>query len=405
MGHEILSVGDASIPDIGASIEDEVVEGDVYAWGKTAWTLVQPQYERLLSDPSTGDIRVLDVCSAFPYFAQILREHHRQRCYEQARTIAGKFAYSLLHPPTKKDPKPELSAFWKLDDDTVGVLRERLTPRKGIMRRLLEATIQDALYEPGEMDIGGRLRTQTHVYTQITEREEHVGKGRWKVLFADEQPSERELPSQTFAAHLGNILPDTWHVDAIKESVAFLENQCLPLKQNVIVTSLDVADTDYLVQEGKKSFPESYWETHLFDRVRKFSDHIQGDIHDLSHLVSGSSVSLLTSIEGWPFWFRQWSEEEHLSFVQSVHNVLVPDGAALFFPWNVHESGEKREEAVLLAIERNFTDLDMSVTKKSYAHAELFEVMKPRETALRNHSLIFQRPDEQSTALIVQKRS
>ena len=77
------------------------VTGHNYAWGKVARNMSEDAIKQALEE-TDGDFLLVDLCSAFPLLAQILRERHkRERCYSPAKKIVGELAQALETSPKK----------------------------------------------------------------------------------------------------------------------------------------------------------------------------------------------------------------------------------------------------------------------------------------------------------------
>ncbi|QQG44678.1 MAG: hypothetical protein HYW86_02070 [Candidatus Roizmanbacteria bacterium] len=73
---------------------DPQVNGTMYAWGKTARLVTQKDFLKAV-DNTCGDFFMLDVCSSYPTYAQMIRERRKQACYDDARKIIGEVVVSV----------------------------------------------------------------------------------------------------------------------------------------------------------------------------------------------------------------------------------------------------------------------------------------------------------------------
>ncbi len=388
---------------------DPEVTGQAYAWGKTARIICEPHYQRALKN-TDGTFIAVDLCSAYPWFAQILRESHLQECYHASFQLIGNCIAALQSNSRKLPPELQFPTFNRLNDEQRRQLRDTISPRNGRLRRMLQAVVQETLHSPPQIDTAHELPSSTaqlawhflhgfHTtkieYYRRFEMDELVGKGRWEIILAR---SQVQTPHDRIAVIIG----DQKAHEFLKDLARSVSTQCLPLLRKRIITSYDIADPADLIREATTSFPARVRDTNFFFRAGRLEDkHLRGDI--LALPFTPDSVSCFTCIEGYPYYFFDLLPQNHLAFAQSIAESLQPGGCAEFFPWHMRPDRESNQE-MLRKVENFWLSRGMELTLKTYAMNELIMQMGDRETLLTMHSPVFgDHSRDTLDALIVEK--
>lgn len=380
------------------------ISGHNYAWGKTARNISEDTIKQTIEE-TDGDFSLVDLCSAFPLFTQILRERHKkERCYTQAKKITGELSNILTNPPGKMpdELKGEFNTASEMTDKN-RQLRNAMTPKNALLRKVLTSLIEDFLYDPPSVNqddpgkqvastLLGLLQTYNTFYEDVFELEEKVGRGRWQIRTAR---NADVTPYSQFKEILGE------EADKFMTGLsAFLAKKILPHLRKFRAISLDIATPQELRDESKESFPDEFNNTEFYRRIGELKDHMPAD---MSHLpFQPESVSFFTCFEGWPFDRLGFSETQVRDMAVWVLISLKPGGRALFFPWQVQdETPQDRKQ--LESVESLWKSLGAKITRKEFTRDELKGQMADRELVLVDHSPVFQEPNNVFTALIVEK--
>lgn len=382
--------------------------GNVYAWGRTARLLSEESIQHLMQ--IKGSFNMLDICSAYPLFAQITRERIRENNFNTAHTIAGKLIEYLQNPYKfdRINNQQLIPSFHTLENTEREQLKRTLSPKKNTPRRMLTASILDILQSPPIDDTTGNtdtaqtvafhlknLLTQNqHVYRRKFELEERGPKqGRWEIIVPDDTDN-------TLYAVVEQIVGSD-RVDSLLHEISmFLADHTIPHIHPTMVATLDFASKGKIEEEAKSSFPDDYRRTEFFRRAGEFDYHIQADVQHLP--LAPNSISLITSFEGWPYYFATKSTEENQIIADMLYRSLKPDGRAVFFPWTLEP--DQNDSSVLTDIEQHWKDQGAHIEKQEVSAEQLRSEMRPREAALSQHSPIFQDNDV-LTVLVVEKPS
>lgn len=382
----------------------DAISGQNYAWGKTARNISEDTIKQALEE-TDGDFLLVDLCSAFPLFAQILRERHKkERCYVQAKKIIGEIS-NVLQTSPKRMPDELKGDFNSTEEmsDKNRRLRNAITPKNAPLRRVITSLVEDFLYDPLNIDgddpekqIAKRLLdlfgTYDTVYEDIFELEEKVGRGRWQIRTSKETGI---TPRSEFT----RILDDETDKFISGLSV-FLAKRILPHLRKFSVISLDISTPQELRDESLRSFPDEFVNTQFYGRINKLENHV---LADMSHLpFQPESVSFYTCFEGWPFGRFGFDEAQIGDLAVWILTSLKPGGRALFFPWQVQsETLEGKKQ--LKNVERLWQWRGAKIVRKEFTRDKLREQMVDRELVLVDHSPVFQEPNDVFTALILEK--
>jgi len=178
--------------------------------------------------------------------------------------------------------------------------------------------------------------------------------------------------------------------DIIIETASYLAQQSMRLKRPFAVLSLDIEDPTKILDEGENSFPYELKRTEFYEEAKNMERlHVRGDIFALP--LKPESLSYISCIEGYPFYFPEFDLEAHIRFIQSVIDVLKLGGRAVFFPWHfINQNGPQGD--ILKSIEDYLRDQKMEIVKIRYPRYVLENIMGEREMALTSHSPLFTKP-------------
>lgn len=403
---------------------DARVTGDQYAWGKTGHALCNEDYEAAWQN-TKGNFITVDLCSSLPMLSQIWREEYRKHCRGEAMRIAGAYAQVLDVP--HKSPFAKMNSI--MSREVMVNVRKQLTQKKLLPRELLQAIIQDILYSPPRLKPDEDKKQQlkeyiidlfshsSHIYTYQFEREEMVGRGRWQI-------ARPEGTFKTFASEVMKYMEEygpRYGNEFLDITADFVAEHCLPLLRRFRAISVDCQDPDTLLQKAAASFPTDYWRTEFFRRMRHLPDnHTIADVtarlpqeEAVAKRRRGlpdqaglpfifNSVSYISCIEGWPFYFKHGSKKYQFDLAQSIAEVLKPGGRATFFPWGMNNQSE-RDRNTLKQIERMWQGMGLVVTKKRVRNSQLIEGMSDREVALTYLSPVFKNPEAAHWILRLEK--
>lgn len=380
------------------------ISGHNYAWGKTARNISEDTIKQTLEE-TDGDFFLVDLCSAFPLFAQILRERHKkERCYTQAKKITGELSSILQNSPGRMpdELKGEFNTASEMTEKN-RKLRGAITPKNALLRKVLTSLIEDFLYNPPSINeddpekqvanmLLGLFETYNTLYEDIFELEEKVGRGRWQIRTAQ---NADVTPYSQFKEILGE------EADQFMTGLSvFLARKILPNLRRFTAVSLDISDPEELRDESLRSFPNEFNNTEFYRRINKLENHVSADMSRLP--FQPESVSFFTCFEGWPFGKFGFNKAQVRDMAVWMLIFLKPGGRALFFPWQVRgETSGEREQ--LGDIERLWQSMGAKITRKEFTRDELKEQMADRELVLVDHSPVFQEPNDVFTALIVEK--
>lgn len=323
-------------------------------------------------------LQLLIFARPFPFFSEILRARHADECREQSKKIGGK-----------------LATYLQANEDVPRDIRDLLSPRRSIPRRLVQAAVQEILYNPSSDPdktktlLLEKLRAIRYTYEVGFELEELAGKGRWEII--DQEPTEK-----TFEEECRYLLGEK--TEKFLDRIAgFLSTAIDSLLRRFTVVSLDLADPQVLKDEAAQSFPQCIQGTKFFGRAAQLQGkHIQADVFSLP--FRENSVSLYTCFEGWPFYFGETSMEAQLASAQQLIDTMKKGGRAIFFPWHLQEEAQP---GLLEAIERFWESKGCVVAKVELTSEELKNNMRDREQMLTHISPVFKEERVVYTMLIL----
>lgn len=390
----------------------DIITGKAYGWGKLARLLSQEPIKAAYKR-TTGDFNLADLFSAFPVFAQILKERHREECYVQSRTILGEMVDAIQTSASKmpQELKGDFNAGSELSEKA-RKLREAITPKKAPLRKKITSMVQDILYSPPRIpdeipdsqkldllsaEVLRQLETYDLIYDDVFELPEKVGRGRWEIKIPKETGT-------TIFEDITEILGD--EAPAFAEGLAtFLAKKTLKHLRRFTVIPVDILTEEALRQEADGSFPADFRQTEFFRRQSELENYRQKDLSSGVPFEKGT-ISFFTCFEGWPFYKLGTNQQEDIEIAEKLaegmYDALTPGGGIVFFSWRVEgETGEDRE--LLMAVEKFWEYRGMKITKVVYSRSDLAAMMVEREEELLAHSPIFTEGADEFEVLVVEK--
>lgn len=379
------------------------ISGKAYAWGRTAYRIYEPHLKQAYFD-TEGPFTAVDLCSAFPLNAQILRDHYREDRFYSARDIVTGLINKLQSGSLEftLPPSPDIN------EESKQKLISSLTAKNSRIRSFLTIGALDLLYNPPAVD--GNEGTTRNIFLQanyLLGRFHHSS----NILGQFIRPAryERALPPDVFLrlqkGTLDKLIKSSTGIEnpfpVLASFAIYIAEKCAQKYRKFSVLSLDNEDSATLRKDADEGFPELFRTQFIYDRAHNYmkSHHLRADVFTLP--FPPDSLSLITSIEGYPFYFTGLPLEEkedvtenqspkpnHLSFAQSVIDVLRPGGRAVFFPWHVkNQTSEDIQN--LEEVEEYWRNSGMEVIKKRHHRLQLKIRMGDRELDLSNHSPLF----------------
>lgn len=372
------------------------ISGEAYAWGKMAYSIYE-SHAKLAYRDTQGLFTAVDLCSAFPLNAQILRDYFREDRFSIARNIIT----NLINDFWLDSLDPELSDPETLNEESKRKLFSELTAPYSPTRRFLTIATLDLLCDPPLVDNNKEGEERIIVQTDhLVEKFYHYVQqgGRLTSLDFYKNMGMEKLYRQNQERTLDKLIRSETGIEdssrLLSRFVLYIAASCTMMPGKFTVLSLDNETPDKLYKGALKGFPELFHLDFVFDgtwdNMHKY--HLQADIFNLP--FSKNSLSFITSVEGYPFYFPGLSLENqdqnpnHLTFAQSIIDVLKPGGRAVFFPW--HTKRQTRQDAEnLKETERFWKEKGMEVCKERHNRFKLLMGMGDREKDLASHSPLF----------------
>lgn len=376
---------------------DRDISGEAYAWGKMAYSIYRSHSIEAYRNVR-GHSLAVDLCSSFPLNSQILRDHYREGIFPIARGIITNLINELgsnyqgnraIYPPAlSKEPKQKLIS--------------ELTASFSPIRRFLTVATLDLLCESlvtdKNKDNADKIITQMDYILKKFYHHAWNGERLISLDFYIKMGMER-LYGQNQERTLDKLIRSTTGIEdplpLLNRLALYIAAACTLIPRRFTVLSLDNEVPDKLRRGSQKGFPELFQTINFvfnraWDNMHKY--HLQADIFNLP--FSKNSLSFITSVEGYPFYFPGLPLEDknqkpnHLAFAQSVIDVLKPGGRAVFFPW--HTKRQTRQDAEnLKEVERFWKEKGMNVRKERHNRFKLLMEMGEREKDLAEHSPLF----------------
>jgi len=366
------------------------ISGEAYAWGKTAYKVSKPHFLHSYIN-TKGPFRMADLCSAFPVTSQIFREHHRELQFDHAKIIVTDLINSLQ----------DLPAFGQLDDDRKKRLTKELTRKGSRTRRFLTIATLDLLTIPpiplDKPEVQNPEFKQALTMNFFLRFMTHFNVGEKIADLKKYEQAPKSLFEGWSRLTLESLLEDRADVrswDLMLQFAQYLISRTIREYRKFEVVSLDNKAPHKLKKAAEKGFPELFRTQSVYHRAHDYmgSYHFVADVFNLP--FPPESLSLITSFEGYPFYFpglpleSQPPKPNHLSFAQSVIDVLKPEGRAVFFPWHVKKQ-TLQDVQNLREVEEYWQKKGMQVIKDRHHRVMLRVKMGDREHDLASHSPLF----------------
>lgn len=385
-------------------VGDPKISGKAYAWGKTANFINRPHLSQAYRE-TKGPFVAIDLCSALPITAQIYREDFNEDRFYSARRIVTDLIHRFQEIQAS-GPDKDFPAFGSLEPEEKEKIIAVLTSQESRIRRTITVATQKLLTR-SRLDDEPKpdFKTEHTDRTLFLIEAFRFSSNVWAKLVPlsifppDLQEKFRKF---TLESRLKEVLGEKDLKDVIIEIASHLAQASMRLRRPFAVLSLDIEDPAKILEEGENSFPAELKKTEFWEEAKYMRNfHVQGDISALP--FKPESLSYISCMEGYPFYFSQFTLEEHIRFAQSVMDVLKPGGRAVFFPWHFIDHS-KAQGDILRGVEAYLRDRKMEIVKIRYPHYVLEDMMGERETALTSHSPLFTQPHRQRlTSFIVIK--
>lgn len=380
--------------DLGSQFDPKepyLLDGSVYAWGKTARLIAEPAYLGA-RDQTNGDFIAVDLCSSFPYFREIMTGQHKQTMHTQARGIVGKFVDGFFRG------KIRLST--ELDKDALVLFRKKLAPKHGLNRELLTAPIFEIMANPPQLDkrdnasisktlLEKFMHSKTHYEFVYEPTGKPTEKGTWVFI----KPVQSDATLQEITEP---ILKDKTLEFLTQISEYFCEQLASGNKlRRITFLSLDIAPLADLIRDAKKGFPPKLQNTLFFQSAQEPKRHICADLKRIQFKKNG--IRFFSSIEGWPYYGGGFGLDSNIDIARRIASQLAKGGKAVFFPWNMQEDYSFSQklledysfsQKLLCKIEREWLGLGLTIDKTIFTTDQLLTGMTDRELVLANHSPI-----------------
>lgn len=385
-----------------------LLPGQTYAWGKTARYICEQALDTATQNTS-GRFVAVDLCSATPIWPEIMKEIHFEDCYSQAVRTVSEATYKLQWEQQRLPETERIPIMDNLDSDTRNALIQTITPRRSNARVLLQAALQEILFNPPpttdtenltsmEEDVQERLvrclEYSLVSFDKIFEREEFVGKGRWQIYV-------ERVNANTFYEIVTDLIGEEKSKKFLFDITRFLSRKISPLLRRHSVLSLDIMPRKQILLDAGNSFPEDFRKTVFFLRATSFRDHVTANT--LALPFRNESISFYSSIEGYPYYlpktpfvtqaptnspFYPGHPLDHQTFAEDIYRTLKPGGIAIFapfaFPATRYSTSNK-----LLDLANYWRDKGMIVTEQTYSLEKLKKQMGDRELLLTSASPVF----------------
>lgn len=380
------------------------VTGTFYAWGRLTGTIFEEFYEQAFRN-TYGTFTFVDLCSALPYWPQMLREKDRRFRYKQAVQLVSAGI-------TSRDGWiPTLDS---LDDDTYDKVSSMLTSIDFNSGRLLIGEVHRLLYDPPTLGSSSSdWEKESVLYQSLMYRfTSSVVTSKHYLILDDKSFVLRLYPQQlidmnpllvkTLETELKELVGDDLTPKLMQEIAIYFTRRCLPLTRKSIIASLDIADPQQLFEGGRDSFPEELRSRNLYREAKwARSLHMQASI--LSLPLRPNSISGMTSVEGYPWFFTNLPPEEHTKFARDIADSLKPGGFAGFFPFEIYQGSEQDKKGLAMFISTlEASGLNLLIFR--HPKLDLFNIMGDRERALVYHSQIFTESASDSLSVLIAQK-
>ena len=364
--------------------ESKDLRGSGYSWGRIARLRTETQYESIYQ-ASSGDMLVVDLCSSFPQYREIMRGRHIRRMLHEAKSIAGLFVRGLTAPAKHG----QLDFLDKLSEEELTDTRKAFEGKEGPNRLLLIGSILDVLINPPPPDARNPESVADIIYANFKQS------NRYPIEVAEPDGNKNEKGSWIYVSVIGRGDPLKERLQSLlgdrnyrflRDLSVYLGNQLVEEHKirEVSFLSLDCEPLDRLIKSAETAFPARMQETLFFNAGRKKERHRTANlIEELP--FEPESVDLFTSVEGWPYYFRGADRRANFQIAARLGNRLKPGGKIVIFPWQMDEVdfGSKK---VLDAVENLWRGERFDIEKEEVSRDQLLEEMTDRELVLAEHS-------------------
>lgn len=353
---------------------------------------------------------LVDLCSAYPIFAQILRERRKEDRFNLAKKIVGQFSNNFDAKPEDLPAELEMPSTQELTKDEKRSIRNMISPKSGDVRSLLRAIVTDLLYSPPYFKpqisteekagvIGERILYQMNYrkdhYERINELTEltHHG-GNWSLIVP-------RRVTKSVRERIAAVAGDEKTEDLLIDFSRHLSAQIAPSIEVYEVVTLDLKTPKFIRAGAERSFPDVFKSTKFF-RKAGFLDgsHLRANL--MAWPLGEEGVNVFTCIEGWPFYFGE-EEEACIDIAENMAKSLKPGGKAVIFPWILNGNYASGEDDILARIEDVWASMGLVITKEEWQKKELEANMTDRELVLLINSPVFKSGAETLTTVILEK--
>ena len=380
------------------------LEGQAYAWGKTARKITQTHFFKVLKDAS--NFTAVDLCSAYPLYAHIMSGQYKAKLLEQAQGKGGKLFHN--HFDKRSKMTAHFPSTQHLSEDEFSWLRSELEQREAIPRQLLHSVLFDLFLSPPPNLTGLKTKEKKKkTYKYLKEGFSN----RTNISYStNEVPAEEK--NEAWPIITGQDLRTTFerqmaYILGPAQAEAFIDEVAVQLAESLTgslrtfsIFSLDHKTFPELIREARYSFPKRLRNTHFYRSAIDPGTHIEADLVQLPFMTN--SVSFFACIEGWPFYLSGLQPEEQFQIADQIVNMLQPGGRAVFFPWRFQEQTMAHRET-LKKIEEFWKSKGMNIFYERYRIEKLQEDMSDREYVLANRSPVFKERIKTLTALVIEK--
>lgn len=389
-----------------------------YAWVSTPRWTGKP--EDALRD-TAGAIAILDIGSAFPIYAELLRSLAYERAYRRARDIVSGLAHERFIPQrvTRSLGGVAIANF----------AQERMLSSKGVIRNGIIDALRTAIYcipenaiqdctDPEDMThiLAGHvlyeLLTSTHITKTINNPNTYEGRRGidvelievestvWQRLSAT--PIRTRDSLRTGRSLLPGAIPDTetknrlaarrplgdTHALRILDSLSCILGSAMNyrgLNRPYRVVSIDAATVEDILNDSITSFDPSTRATGIFtrasQRLAERLDHEEADL--LSYLKSceDGSKTYIVSTECFPYFFGSKPEDtievqqEKMRSISEIMDeivrVLQPGGRFVAIPMNI-KGNDELDAANFNEIRKQLLDAgNVEIIIREYSESQL----------------------------------
>ncbi|QQG44677.1 MAG: hypothetical protein HYW86_02065 [Candidatus Roizmanbacteria bacterium] len=286
----------------------------------------------------------------------------------------------------------------KLDELQIRKVRDLISPHNSNPRKLMQAVLQDLLYDPPTVPVGNtefaiinkdvesirdllnsQFKTSVVIFNERYEREKLIGRGRWQIIL----PKDAR---QTLKDELLTIVEEEVAGELIADLATFFAAKLAPKLRKFRIFSLDIEDPKEIERRAESSFPAEYRDTIFFWKAGEMKDHVRANL--LDYPFQPNSLAFISGIEAYPFYFDGFPLKTHIEFADKVAASLKPGGRAVFFPWLIN-SEKRNNRETLDEVKKHWSQKGLTIQEKKYSYSDLTNQMGDREISLTMHSPVF----------------